>query len=425
MKGKTRSLKRNLQTVRELKVRPTFSLLLKLEWMLLGFTVFTMLLMAPIIAKLGFVLLTLLSVSVLALMRWKTPNTRIGKICYTVLELLVLALPSLVEGGLPFFPLLGLVIVMRSCERFKLPGRLMIAGLTFAVFATTQLLHRNSIPEILIKSSAQASGNVLQSFDLSVSVLKLNAALSFGMALFFVLLLINALLEEHQSKAKLVEVLDQLRQYSLRIEDQSALQERNRIAREIHDSLGHTLTAQSIQIDSALLLQHSNSEESRFFLQEAKQLCKQALQEVRQSVATLRTDPRQGKSLDSIATNLIREFQVTTAIEPTCVIRLSHPIPTEVVSALYRVLQEALTNITRHSRATNVLLQLFTEDRILHLYIHDNGKGFDPDQNSTGFGLQGMRERIIALGGQFNLSSQLGEGCQISVKIPLAVRLLA
>ena len=151
---------------------------------------------------------------------------------------------------------------------------------------------------------------------------------------------------------------------------------------------------------------------------------KQALQEVRQSVATLRTDPRQGKSLDSIATNLIREFRVTTTIEPTCVIRLSHPIPTEVVSALYRVLQEALTNITRHSRATNVLLQLFTEDRILHLHIHDNGKGFDPDQNSTGFGLQGMRERIIALGGQFKLSSQLGEGCRISIKIPLAVRLL-
>lgn len=424
MNIKSLPLKRNLRAVCEPRESPTVSLLLKLEWMLLGFTVFTMLLMAPIIAKLGFVLLTLLSVSVLALMRWKSPNTRIGKICYTVLELLVLALPSFVEGGLPFFPLLGLVIVMRSCERFTLPGRLMIAGLTFAVFAATQLLHRKSIPEILIKSSAQASGNVLQSFDLLVSVLKLNAVLSFGMALFFVLLLINALLEERQSREKLVEVLDQLRQYSLRIEDQSALQERNRIAREIHDSLGHTLTAQSIQIDSALLLQHSNSEESRFFLQEAKQLCKQALQEVRQSVATLRTDPRQGKSLDSIATNLIREFRVTTTIEPTCVIRLSHPIPTEVVSALYRVLQEALTNITRHSRATNVLLQLFTEDRILHLHIHDNGKGFDPDQNSTGFGLQGMRERIIALGGQFKLSSQLGEGCRISIKIPLAVRLL-
>jgi signal transduction histidine kinase len=419
------TLKRNLHAVREPKESSTVPLLLKLEWMLLGFTVFTMLSMLPIIEKPRFVLLTLLSVSALTLMRWKSPTARIGKICYTALELLVLALPSFFEGGLPFFPLLGLVIVMRSCERFERSGRLAIAGLTFAVFALTQLLHRKSLPEILIKSSEQASGDVLQSFDLSMSMLKLNSTLSLGMALFFVLLLINALLEERQSRAKLVEVLDQLRQYSLRIEDQSALQERNRIAREIHDSLGHTLTAQSIQIDSALLLQQSDSEESRVFLQEAKQLCKQALQEVRQSVATLRTDPRQGKSLDSIATKLIREFRTTTAIEPTCVIRLAHPIPTEIVSALYRVLQEALTNITRHSRATTVLLQLFTEDRTLYLYIHDNGKGFDPEQNSTGFGLQGMRERIMALGGQFKLSSRIGEGCRISVKVPLAVRLLA
>jgi signal transduction histidine kinase len=419
------NLKRSLHTIRELREPPTVALLLKLEWMLLGFTSFTVPLMASIVARPEFVSFTLLSVAVLSLMQLKRPITRISKICHTVLELLVLTFPSFIESGLPFFPLLGLVIVMRSCERFELPGRLIVSGLTFAVFALKQLLSQGSIPEILIKSSEQANRSALQSLDVSVLMLKLNAALSFGLALFFVLLLINALLEERQSRAKLVEALNQLRQYSLRIEDQSALQERNRIAREIHDSLGHTLTAQSIQIDSALLLQHSNSEESRFFLKEAKQLCKQALQEVRQSVATLRTDPRQGKSLDNMATNLIREFRVTTAIEPTYVIRLSHPIPAEAVSALYRVLQEALTNITRHSRATNVLLQLFTEDRTLHLYVHDNGKGFDPDQNSTGFGLQGMRERIIALGGQFKLSSQIGEGCRISVKVPLAVRLLA
>lgn len=430
MKGKPRNLKRNLQTVRALKVRPTFSLLLKLEWMLLGFTGLTLLLTASLIPKSGllnstFIWLTIASIAVLALMRLKDPSKRLEKLLYTLLELMAIALPSFLKSGLPFLPLLGLVIVMRGCQRFEGLGRFIVAGSTFAVFGFTLLFRGGSVPAALLKSTQYPSNSAIQSFDVTFFMLQLNAGLSFGMALFFVMLLINALLDERQSRAKLVEALEQLRQYSLRIEDQSTLQERNRIAREIHDSLGHTLTAQSIQIDSALLLQRSNAEESSLFLKEAKQLCKQALQEVRQSVTALRSDPFQGKSLDQIANVLVKEFRVTTAIETTCVMSVTHPIPPDVVAACYRVLQESLTNISRHSAATDVVLQLFTQEGALNLQIQDNGKGFDPGQNSTGFGLQGMKERVLALGGQFKLSSQLGAGCQISVKIPLVLRLLA
>jgi signal transduction histidine kinase len=430
MKGKPRNLKQNLQTVRNLKVRPTFSLLLKLEWMLLGFTGLTLLLTASLIPKSGllnstFIWLTIASIAVLALMRLKDPSNKLGKLLYTLLELMVITLPSFLKSGLPFLPLMGLVIVMRGCQRFEGLGRFIVAGSTFAVFAFTLLFRGGSVPAALLKSTQYPSSSAIQSFDVTFFMLQLNAGLSFGMALFFVMLLINALLDERQSREKLVVALEQLRQYSLRIEDQSALQERNRIAREIHDSLGHTLTAQSIQIDSALLLQRSNAEESSVFLKEAKQLCKQALQEVRQSVAALRSDPFQGKSLDQIATALIQEFRVTTAIETTCAICVTHSIPPDVGAACYRVLQESLTNIARHSAATDVVLQLFTQEGVLKLQIQDNGKGFDPAQNSTGFGLQGMKERVMALGGQFKLSSQPGTGCQISVKIPLVLRLLA
>jgi signal transduction histidine kinase len=420
---KIRSLKHKLHSVREFRDLPTASLLLRLEWMLLGFTGLTMLLAGPIVAKPAFIWLTLLSVGVLALMRLKSARTSLTKVLYTLLELFLLTLPTFIDSGMPYFPLLGLVVVMRSCERFERLGRFIAAGLTFGVFALSQLLRQGGMPDILLKSE-QLNRSIVKSFDLTVWMLKLNAALSFGLALLLVMLLINALLDEHKSREKLVIALEQLRQYSLRIENQSTLQERNRIAREIHDSLGHTLTAQSIQLDSALLLQHSNTEESGIFLKEAKQLCKQALQEVRQSVAALRTDPFRGKSLDQIATALVQEFRVTTAIETTCMIGVSHPIPPDVVSASYRVLQEALTNIARHSAATGVILQLFTQDGTLNFKIQDNGKGFDPTQNSTGFGLQSMEERINALGGQFKLSSQPGSGCLISGKVPLVLRLL-
>jgi signal transduction histidine kinase len=418
-------LKRNPQTVWETGEPPTVLLLLKLEWILLGFTSLIALLVVPLVAKPEFVLLTILSITVLALVRLREPDTRIGKVFYTGLELFMLALPSFIDGGQPFSSLLGLVIVMRGCQRFERLGRFIVSGLVFTVFALTLLLNRGGMPEILKRSSEPISSNALQSFDLTVLMLKLSAGLSFGMALFFVMLLINALLDERQSRSKLVIALDQLRQYSRRIEDQSALQERNRIAREIHDSLGHTLTAQSIQLDSVSLLQHTNREEANVFLQEAKLLCKQALQEVRHSVTALRTDPFRGKSLAQIAAELVKEFQVTTAIEPTCTMCVTYPVPTEVLAASYRVLQEALTNIARHSAATEVMIQLLTHDGVLHLKIQDNGKGFDPTQNSTGFGLQGMQERIAALDGQFNLLSQPRQGCRISISIPLILRLLA
>jgi signal transduction histidine kinase len=400
-------------------------LLLNLEWLLLGVSALTMLLTGSLMDSMGFVLLGLLGVAALAGMRLKWPTKTLScKILYTALELGFLLWLTAVESAPPIMPMLGLVIVIRGCQMFDLTGRLLVTFATFATFSLT-LLQRNSLPTVLVKMLEQeATKSSITSLNSALLPIKLSAALSFGLALVLVMLLVNALLEERQSRLKLTTAIDRLRQYSLRIEDQSALQERNRIAREIHDSLGHTLTAQSIQLDSALLLQNSNRQEASVFLQEAKQLCKQALQEVRQSVATLRTDPLQGKSLEHLVEPLIQEFQATTAIEPTFILNLTHPLPREVISAFYRVLQEALTNIIRHSAASEVTLSLVTRDRLLHLHIQDNGKGFNPDQNSTGFGIQGMKERIAALGGQFNLSSSVGEGCLIDVKILLATDVL-
>jgi signal transduction histidine kinase len=401
-------------------------LLLNLEWLLLGVSTLTMLLTGSLMDSMGFVFLGLLGVAALAGMRLRWPTKTLScKVLYTALELSFLLWLSVVESAPPVMPLLGLVIVIRGCQMFDLTGRLVVTIATFATFTLT-LLQRNSLPTILVKMLEQQNAkSSIASLNSLLLPIKLSATLSFGMALVLVMLLVHALLEERKSHAKLSTALDRLRQYSLRIEDQSALQERNRIAREIHDSLGHTLTAQSIQLDSALLLQNSNRQEASAFLQEAKQLCKQALQEVRQSVATLRTDPLQGRSLESLVEPLIQDFRTTTTIEPTCLLSLTQPLPREVIAAFYRVLQEALTNIIRHSSASEVILRLVTRDRVLHLQIQDNGKGFDPNQNLTGFGIQGVKERIAALGGQFNLSSSPGEGCLIDVRVLLATDVLS
>ncbi len=397
-----------------------FPILLKLEWILLIFTGMIGLLHAflfPLSEVVFLSSIVILSAIAFSVMRfWRFPQKLPYKILYTALEFAILLLPTMLDARLNLIPPLILIIVIRSCQMFSLPGRLMIAVLAFSTFWMSSLW-RNPIPPVLLKASGV--NQVIQDLpSLANFTLRMTALSSFGLALVFILLLINALLEERQSRTKLIAAHEQLRQYALRIEDQSALQERNRIAREIHDSLGHTLTAQSIQLDGALLLLKSDIGKASTFLQTSKQLCTQALQEVRQSVMTLRTDPLQGQPLEIAIAALVDEFRATTAISTHCTMQIT-ALPSQTNAAVYRILQEALTNIARHSSATHAMIRVFEQEQKLYLVVKDNGKGFNPTQNSTGFGLQSMRERTAAIGGRFTLLSQPGEGCLITVQLSL------
>jgi signal transduction histidine kinase len=392
----------------------SFRLMLYLEWILLGIMLLGELRPAPHPQNhptaLFLSILLLLSFGIIGL-RLPTEKTR-DKVLYTALEFGLLFLAFLLDGRAVFFPLLGVIIVTRSCLLFEQVGRLTVAGLVFIAFL---LMLFQQVPA----PRPMRHGPVPESFANTILSLKLNASVTFGLTLLFSLLLVNALLAERQSREKLLQANDQLRQYALRIEDQATLQERNRIAREIHDALGHALTAQSIQLENALLFLPPDAEKTASFLQEAKQLGARALQEVRRSISTLRTNPLQGQSLQAAIAKAIAEFQRTTGIVPYSAIQLTRPIPLEISTALYRIVQESLTNISKHSQATQVSLHLRASLEAVCLQVHDNGQGFDPERNTTGFGLQGMRERTIALGGQFLLSSQPGKGCQVTILIPL------
>jgi signal transduction histidine kinase len=229
----------------------------------------------------------------------------------------------------------------------------------------------------------------------------------------------NSMVAERQSREKLAIANEKLRQYALRIEDQATLQERNRIARDIHDSLGHSLTALNIQLETALKLWQSNPDKAKEFLTRSKHLGSQALQEVRQSVATLRSDPIQGRSLPDLIIALADDFQRATGITPLCNLQVKCPLPAEVHMAIYRIVQESLTNICKYASATAIHIQLQETNDELLLSVQDNGQGFNVEANTTGFGLQGMRERTLALGGQLVVDSQPGNGCRITARFPL------
>ncbi|AFY78375.1 Response regulator receiver domain protein,histidine kinase [Pleurocapsa sp. PCC 7327] len=219
-------------------------------------------------------------------------------------------------------------------------------------------------------------------------------------------------------QVQLLQALEQERALNQRIEELAMLEERNRIARDIHDSLGHALVALNIQMETALALWKNDPEQAYTFLVEAKQLGSEALQAVRQSVSDIRTDPLQGQLLEGAIAALVREFHQTTGVLPECQINLSHPLSNQIDTVAYRIVQEGLTNICKHAEATTVRIELQTTPSGLLLVLQDNGKGFRVDERYTGFGLQGMRERIAGLGGELKIVSEPGAGCRITAKIP-------
>jgi len=391
-------------------------LLLILEWILLGIAVF----LTSIVGILGifpqFPFLTMVCIGVLTLLGLIKPLNGFYPVGYTLVEFGLIGLPALVGKSIVTFPILGAVLVLRSAQRFDLVGRFWVAGSVYALFVLNLFVLEttfiNPLNLWLASPILPANTNLL--------FLKLCSIIYYGMILSFVWLFVNALVSERQGRERLSVALSQLRNYSLQIEDQAILQERNRIAREIHDALGHTLTAQSVQLDSGLYLLNRNQiEQANIFFKTAKSLCVQALQEVRQSVSVLRRDCLAGQSLEEAIAALVYEFKATDTMTIDWSIDVPRSLPSELSSTLYRIVQAALTNIIRHSGATEANLQITTYNQTLYLIIKDNGRGFKPNQNSTGFGLHSMRERTLALSGQFHLFSEPDAGCLITVQIPL------
>ncbi len=228
----------------------------------------------------------------------------------------------------------------------------------------------------------------------------------------------NQQLQETQTN--LLQALEQERSLKQRIEEMAAIEERNRIAREIHDSLGHSLTALNVQLQAAASLLYTDPRQAQSFLTQAQRLGTTAMQEVRESVRTLRTAEYTEQPLAETVAALAEEFRQVTGITPIVHTHLTKPVSLSVSKTLYRIVQEALTNISKYAQATQVQIHLVTIDDLINLVIADNGRGFNCQQQTTGFGLQGMQERVAALDGKLHLTTSLGAGCQIQVELPLS-----
>jgi len=213
---------------------------------------------------------------------------------------------------------------------------------------------------------------------------------------------------------ELEEANAQLRAYATQAGELATTRERNRVAREIHDGVGHYLTVVKTQLDAAAALMPTRPEEARGAVQKAAKLTAEALDDVRRSVGTLRTDVTRPPLPDAL-----RELAAHGEPVPTLAIEgAPRPIAPGVEHALYRAAQEGLTNIRKHARATSALVRLDfrTPSRVV-LELSDNGVG-RTDPAASGFGLQGLRERIEIIGGTVDAANRIEGGFALRVEVP-------
>ncbi len=202
-----------------------------------------------------------------------------------------------------------------------------------------------------------------------------------------------------------------------------AAEERNRIAREIHDTLAQGLAAIALQLETsdALLEAGGNIERARQAVQQALALARTDLEEARRSVLDLRAAPLEGRTLAEAIAQLAKEYAVKGKLRLELDINgENRPLPQRIEGGLYRMAQEALTNIIRHAGAARLTVQLTTTPEQVKLIVEDDGLGFEPSKVPRGrYGLIGLNERAKLLGGSLELSSSPGEGTCVEVTVPL------
>jgi two-component system NarL family sensor kinase len=208
--------------------------------------------------------------------------------------------------------------------------------------------------------------------------------------------------------------------------DMGAVEERNRLAREIHDTLAQGLAALTLQLETAdaLVEAGAEAERTRQVLQQALALTRASLDEARRSVLDLRAAPLEGRTLAEALTTLAETEGARAGVIVTVeVVSGSRPLPARVEAGLYRIAQEAITNVVRHAAARHLTARLTTQPAQVQLTITDDGRGFDPGQVPVNrYGLVGLNERAKLLGGRLTVQSSPGAGTRLDVVVPLGGR---
>ncbi len=254
--------------------------------------------------------------------------------------------------------------------------------------------------------------------------------LTYSVALAFVFSIAYMIKRERTNRLqaeKLLHELEeshrQLQTYADQVAELATIEERNRLARDIHDSLGHYMTVINVQLEKAIVFRDRNPDEADEAVRESKRLASEALQEVRRSVSALRSTAGPfslTEALQELVDNMNAAGQFTIALD---IQGNEAGYSRQTLSTLYRAAQEGLTNIQKHAQASQVTVRVRLNAQEADLSIADNGQGFDPAilaemKGKSHYGLQGVRERLELIRGSLKLESVPGKGTSLFITVP-------
>jgi two-component system, NarL family, sensor histidine kinase YdfH len=351
---------------------------------------------------------------------------------FTALMILYLALFWLSPKWAMRQPQAVIYLIVQAALAFTLTMLAQNAAMVFGLFAalvgvTVGMLGRtrSMIAAVMLEVGLSALAFVLIAGSVSLGAW----ALSIGPIIVFVIIYVVMYVRELEAREEAQHALReldaahrQLTAYAAQVEDLTLTNERQRMARELHDTLSQGLAGLVLQLEAI------DSHLSRGNTPKAQAITQQAMDRARSTLADARRaidDLRSGTALDIDLETAVREetdrFTAASGIPCALSIDLPPSLPDDVRDNALRVVSEALTNIARYAQAQQVTISLRPIDHSLDIEIRDDGMGFDPAQVGAGhYGLIGLRERTRLIGGTLNVESEPGQGTTLKVILPLA-----
>lgn len=319
-------------------------------------------------------------------------GTTAAKVIYFVVQLSLASALILLRGSTGELSLILLPLAGQSALLLPLRWMVPICCLIYVTLVMPLVIHSRWIDAIVV-------------------------AVVYGTSIVFVVVFTRVAASEREARTALAAANQLLRDHASQVEELATTKERNRLAREIHDSLGHYLTVVNVQIGAAQAILEQDRPRALDHLSKAQALTQEGLAEVRHSVAALRASPIESRPLPDALGKLTEQWNAAGLRATLMVTGAIHPLTPQAELTLYRAAQEALTNIGKHAHATSVDLHLdYQAEGSVRLSIADDGLG--SENSEGGFGLLGVRERVQQLSGEVRVRTASGKGFALEVELP-------
>jgi NarL family two-component system sensor histidine kinase YdfH len=214
----------------------------------------------------------------------------------------------------------------------------------------------------------------------------------------------------------------QLVEYAAQVEDLTLAAERQRMARELHDTLAQGLAGLILQLEAGSThLEHGRTARAQEIIHQAMGRARATLADARRAIKDLREVPESARDLDKVLRREVERFSAATGIPCDLSLELPEPIPEPLSVHAQRIVAEGLANVARHAQANQVWLHAVSTGKMLDFEIRDDGLGFDASivGRRDHYGLVGMRERARLAGGSMEITSQMGQGTRLKFALPI------